>query len=48
MRKALLASKRDQLMADVENSEVMAQYQEIKRRLAEQQRSWQKMVEKLA
>ena len=48
VRKALIASKRDQLMADVENSDVMAQYQEIKRRLAEQQRSWQNMVEKLA
>ena len=48
VRKALVASKRDQLLADVENSEVMAQYQEIKRRLAEQQQSWQNMVEKLA
>ena len=48
VRKALIATKRDQLIADVENSDVMAQYQEIKRRLAEQQRSWQNMVEKLA
>jgi len=47
-RKALLASKRDQLIADVENSEAMTQYQEIKLLLAEQRRSWQNMVEKLA
>ena len=47
-RKALLASKRDQLIADVENSEAMTQYQEIKQLLAEQRRSWQNMVEKLA
>jgi stearoyl-CoA desaturase (delta-9 desaturase) len=47
-RKVLIASKRDKLIADVENSDVMAQYQEIKRHLAEQQRSWQLMVEKLA
>ena len=47
-KKQLLAAKKDQLIADVENSEVMARYNEIKSKLAEQQRSWQLLTEKLA
>jgi len=47
-RKQLVASKRDKLIADVENSELVLQYKELKQRLAEQQRSWQIFVEKLA
>ena len=37
-----------ELKADVENSEAMAQYQEIKQLLAQQRRSWQLTIEKLA
>lgn len=47
-RKTLLSAKRDKLIADVENSDAMAHYKELKRLLAEQQRSWQATVEKLA
>ncbi|MEW6984372.1 acyl-CoA desaturase [Colwelliaceae bacterium 6471] len=47
-RKQLFAAKRDKLIADVENSELAHQYKELKYRLAEQQRSWQLFVEKLA
>lgn len=47
-RKQVLAAKRDQLIADVENSELMMQYQELKQHLAEQQKSWRLLTEKLA
>ena len=47
-RKQLLADKRDQLLVDVEKSELMQQYKELKVRLAEQQRSWQLLTAKLA
>lgn len=46
-RKQLLTAKRDKLIADVEASEIMAQYKEIKQCLIEQQRSWQLLVTKL-
>ena len=47
-RKQVLAAKRDKLVADVENSELIARYQELKKRLAEQQKSWQLLTEKFA
>ncbi len=47
-RKALITAKRNKLVANVERSEIMIQYKELKFRLAEQQKSWQLMVENLA
>ena len=47
-RKKLLAEKRDQLLADVEKSELVKQYKELKLHLAEQRRSWHLLTAKLA
>lgn len=47
-RKQVFAIKKQKLVDDVENSEPMKQYQELKIRLAEQQRSWQLFTEKFA
>lgn len=46
-RKLLLATKREKLVADVENSELMQHYKELKQKLAEQQRSWQLLTAEL-
>jgi len=48
VRKKLLASKRDKLIADVESSELAAQYQEFKQHLADQQQHWQRFLTQLA
>ena len=47
-RKELLTAKKQQLVADIENSDIMARYQELKDKLAAQQKSWQLLTEKLA
>ena len=47
IRKTVIAAKREQVIADVENSELMTQYQELKQRLIEQRRSWYLLTEKL-
>jgi len=47
-KKALFGSKKDKLIADVENSELVAQYKDLKEKLAEQQKSWQFFVAKHA
>ena len=46
-RKLLIATKREKLVADVEKSELMQQYKELKQKLAEQQRSWQLLTAEL-
>jgi len=48
IRKQVFALKKQKLVDDVENSEPMKQYQVLKQRLAEQQRSWQLFTAKLA
>jgi stearoyl-CoA desaturase (delta-9 desaturase) len=48
IKKALITSKRDKLIEDVEKSELVHQYKELKQRLAEQQQSWQFFIEKFA
>ncbi|WP_440877586.1 acyl-CoA desaturase [Thalassotalea sp. PLHSN55] len=48
VKKQLMNVKKEQLIADVENSELMVQVQDLKQRLAEQRRSWQLFVEKVA
>jgi len=48
VRKALLLEKREQVLADVEKSELMKQYQELKTKVAEQRKSWQLLTAKLA
>jgi stearoyl-CoA desaturase (delta-9 desaturase) len=46
-RKKVFANKKQQLLSDVENSELMKHYLELKERLTEQQRSWQLLTAKL-
>ena len=46
-KKKLIATKRDALIADVEASELMSHYQELKQCLVEQRRSWHLLTEKL-
>jgi stearoyl-CoA desaturase (delta-9 desaturase) len=46
-RKKLLASRREKIVADVENSDLMKQVNELKKKLAEQQRSWQLLTAQL-
>ncbi|TPH15532.1 acyl-CoA desaturase [Litorilituus lipolyticus] len=41
VRKALLQAKKEQVINDVENSELLAQYNEVKQKLVEQRRCWQ-------
>jgi stearoyl-CoA desaturase (delta-9 desaturase) len=48
IRKTLLSAKREQVLADVEKSDLMKQYQELKHKLIEQQKSWQVLTAKLA
>ncbi|MFT5298924.1 MAG: stearoyl-CoA desaturase (delta-9 desaturase) [Colwellia sp.] len=48
VRKKLLACRRDKLIADVESSELAAQYQEFKQHLADQQLHWQRFLTQLA
>jgi len=48
VRKTLLLEKHEQVMADVEKSELMKQYHELKTRLNEQRKSWQLLTAKLA
>lgn len=48
IKKQLLVTKRDKLIADVEKSELAAKYQELKFNLSQQQRSWQFFMEKVA
>ncbi len=47
-RKKLLVYKRDQLVADVENSELILQYNELKNRLSQQKQSWQLFVNNIS
>ncbi|NQY64613.1 MAG: fatty acid desaturase [Alteromonadaceae bacterium] len=46
-KKNLIATKRDALIADVEASELMSHYQELKQCLIVQRRSWHLLTEKL-
>lgn len=48
VKKQLLAAKKQQFVADVEKSEMMKQYKELKQCLLEQQQSWQFFIEKYA
>jgi stearoyl-CoA desaturase (delta-9 desaturase) len=48
IRKALLQAKGEQVMQEVESSELRAQYLEIKKTLIAQQRNWHLMTAKLA
>lgn len=48
VRKTLLNAKREQVLADVEKTELMKQYQELKIKLSEQQKAWQLLTAKLA
>lgn len=48
VKKLLFTKKRDQLLADVEQLELVAQYKEFKLRLNEQQQRWQMFTAKLA
>jgi len=48
VRKTLLSTKREQVLADVEKSELMKQYQELKAKVIEQRKSWQTLTAKLA
>jgi len=47
IRKKVLHEKHEHLLAEVENSDLMVQYKELKCRLIEQRRSWQLLTEKL-
>ncbi len=47
-RKKLITAKKEKLVENVERSDVMKQYNELKLRLAEQQKSWQLTIENLA
>jgi len=47
VRKKLLQAQHDRLLADVEASELIAQYQELNMRLVEQRRSWKLLTDKL-
>jgi len=48
VRKALLIERREQVMVDVEKSELMKQYQELKHKVSEQRKAWQLLTAKLA
>jgi len=48
VRKALLNAKREQVLADVEKSELMKQYHDLKFKFSEQQKSWHLLTAKLA
>jgi len=48
VRKALLIEKREQVMVDVEKSELMKQYQDLKFKVSEQRKAWQLLTAKLA
>jgi len=47
-KKKLIMAKREQLRADVENSDLVKQYQELKQKFIEQKRSWQLLTAQLA
>jgi stearoyl-CoA desaturase (delta-9 desaturase) len=47
IRKTLLAAKREKVIADVEKSELMAHYQELKQHLIIQRKSWYLLTENL-
>jgi len=47
IRKTLLTEKREQVLADVEKSDLMKQYKELKLKLTEQQKNWQMLTAKL-
>ena len=47
VRKKVLQARREHLRVEVEKSDLMAHYQELKLRLTEQRRSWQTLTEKL-
>jgi len=48
VKKALITIKKNKLMAEVEQSDLMLQYQELKASLLEHQRSWQLYIGKFA
>lgn len=48
VRKKLLTAKREQVLVEVEKSDLMAQYKELQRHLEVQRHRWQKMTTKLA
>jgi len=47
-RKQLLTAKRNNLVKNVESSELLQQYNELKKHLADQQKSWQLFLTKVA
>ncbi|MFD2167290.1 fatty acid desaturase [Thalassotalea euphylliae] len=48
LKKQLLVNKKDKILSDVENSELMKQFAELKETLAEQRKSWNLLTAKLA
>lgn len=48
VKKQLIIVKKEQLVNEVENSDLMMQFKELKLKVAEQQRSWQLLTAKLA
>ena len=48
LKKQLLVNKKEKLLSDVENSELLKQFSELKRTLAEQRKSWNLLTAKLA
>ena len=47
-KKKLIVAKREQLLAEVESSDLVKQYQELKQKFIEQKRSWQLLTAKIA
>ncbi len=48
IKKKVIHEKKVQLLAEVESTELIVQYQELKLRMIEQHRSWQLLTKKLA
>jgi len=48
LKKQVLLTKKEKIVNDVENSELMKQFAELKQNLAEQRKSWQLLTTKLA
>ncbi len=48
VKKKVIREKKEQLLAEVESTELMMQYQELKLRMVEQHRRWQLLTEKLS
>lgn len=48
IKKQLLVAKKEQLKADVENSELLQKYNELKFNLNQQKRAWQYFIDNVA